>query len=63
MPDSGQYVDGFRAPLIIKNANETYKYDEEYTVAVSDWYHDEHSVLLKQFLAESNPTGAEPGER
>lgn len=27
---------------------------------VSDWYHDEHSVLLSQFMNWKNPTGAEP---
>lgn len=28
----GHYVDGLRAPLIIHNPNETYHYDEEYTL-------------------------------
>lgn len=29
----GHYVDGLRAPLIIHNPTETYRYDEEYTLA------------------------------
>ncbi|KAF9028653.1 Fet3 ferroxidase protein [Hymenopellis radicata] len=47
---SGQYVDGLRAPL----------YDAEFTVALGDWYHDEHPVLLKKFVNIANPGGAEP---
>jgi len=35
-------------------------YDDEYVVALGDWYHQEHSVLVKQFLSPYNPTGAEP---
>ncbi|KAG0045787.1 hypothetical protein BGZ83_008999 [Gryganskiella cystojenkinii] len=56
----GQYVDGLRGPLIIHNTNETYKYDEEYTIALADWYHKEHSVMLEQYLSIFNPSGAEP---
>ncbi|KAF9172751.1 hypothetical protein BGX21_010796 [Mortierella sp. AD011] len=58
--NQGQYVDGLRAPLIIHNINETYQYDAEYTLAFSDWYHDQHSVLLGQYLSIFNPSGAEP---
>lgn len=36
------------------------KWDEEYTLIVSDWYNDEHPVLLDQFMNWKNPTGAEP---
>ncbi|KAF9101524.1 ferroxidase fet3, partial [Mortierella sp. GBA35] len=56
----GQYVDGLRAPLIIHNINETYKYDEEYTIALADWYHREHEVMLEHYLSIFNPSGAEP---
>ncbi|KEI41811.1 uncharacterized protein L969DRAFT_91292 [Mixia osmundae IAM 14324] len=58
--NKGQYVDGLRAPFIIHNKPEPYVYDEEFTVVMSDWYHDEHSVLLDQFINVANPTGAEP---
>jgi iron transport multicopper oxidase len=27
---------------------------------LGDWYHAEHSVLIKQFLSISDPGGAEP---
>ncbi|KAG0242652.1 hypothetical protein BGW41_003755 [Actinomortierella wolfii] len=56
----GQYVDGLRAPLIIHNTNETYKYDEEYTVALADWYHRQHEEMNNWYLSIFNPTGAEP---
>ncbi|KAF9343338.1 ferroxidase fet3 [Mortierella sp. AD094] len=58
--NKGHYVDGLRAPLIIHAINETYKYDAEYTLTFADWYHDEHSVLLNQYLSIFNPSGAEP---
>ncbi|KAG0238875.1 hypothetical protein BGW42_000036 [Actinomortierella wolfii] len=57
----GQLVDGLRAPLILQsNTSEPYQYDEEYTVSLSDWYHQEHSVLVKEYLSPSNPKGMEP---
>ncbi|KAG6872477.1 hypothetical protein C0995_009411 [Termitomyces sp. Mi166 len=57
---SGQYVDGLRAPLVLHPPKEAHSYDEEFTVVLGDWYHDEHSVLLKQFISIANPGGAEP---
>ncbi|KAF9162527.1 ferroxidase fet3 [Actinomortierella ambigua] len=57
----GQYVDGLRAPLIIRNnVTERYQYDDDYTVSLSDWYHKEHDVLLKEYLSPSNTMGMEP---
>ncbi|KAF9978201.1 hypothetical protein BGZ73_003382 [Actinomortierella ambigua] len=56
----GQYVDGLRAPVIIHNINETYKYDEEYTVSLADWYHKQHQELTDWYLSIYNPSGAEP---
>ncbi|KAJ3406570.1 ferroxidase fet3 [Chytridiales sp. JEL 0842] len=56
----GHYVDGLRAPLILHATKEAYKYDYDLTLGLSDWYHDEHPVLLKQFLSIYNPGGAEP---
>ncbi|KAH9958043.1 multicopper oxidase-domain-containing protein [Russula dissimulans] len=29
-------------------------------VILSDWYHEEYSVLIKEFLSSSNPDGVEP---
>ncbi|KAJ3099865.1 hypothetical protein HDU96_010538 [Phlyctochytrium bullatum] len=56
----GQYVDGLRAPFIVKNINETYKYDDERVLTLTDWYHEEHHPLNEKFLSIYNPTGAEP---
>lgn len=57
---SGQYVDGLRAPFVIHATKEPHVYDEEFTVILGDWYHDEHDVLIKQFVNIANPGGAEP---
>jgi hypothetical protein len=51
--------------LIIHPKNETgrgdnVKWDEEYTLVVSDWYHRQHIDLLQEFMSWKNPTGAEP---
>jgi len=56
----GQYVDGLRAPFVIHPSTEVHSYDAEYTVVLSDWYHQEHSTLLKRFISIANPGGAEP---
>jgi len=58
--NQGQYVDGLRAPLIIHPPKEVHKYDEEFTVVITDWYHTEHDVLVKQFISPSNPTELVP---
>ncbi|KAI6006986.1 Fet3 ferroxidase [Pisolithus albus] len=57
---SGQYVDGLRTPLVLHPAQETYQYDEEFTVILGDWYHEQHSVLMDWYLSIANPGGAEP---
>ncbi|KAF8632864.1 hypothetical protein AX17_004712 [Amanita inopinata Kibby_2008] len=57
---SGQYVDGLRAPLVIHPPKEPHSYDEEYTIVLGDWYHEEHSTLVKRFINIGNPGGAEP---
>lgn len=39
---------------------EVHSYDEEFTVILGDWYHDQHADLIKQFISIANPGGAEP---
>lgn len=56
----GQYADGLRAPLVLHPQKEYYMYDDEFTVVLGDWYHHEHSALLKHFISIANPRGAEP---
>lgn len=53
-------MDGLRAPLLLHPKQEKHHYDEEFTVVLGDWYHDEHAELLKQFISVANPGGAEP---
>lgn len=59
---NGIYVDGLRTPLLLHSANETYgaHYDAEFTIVLSDWYHQEHTVLMDSFISIANPGGAEP---
>ncbi|CAO3679408.1 unnamed protein product [Umbelopsis ramanniana] len=56
----GQYMDGLRAPLILNDPTPPYHYDEDITVSMNDWYHDQSEVGLATFLNVENPTGAEP---
>lgn len=53
-------MDGLRSGVVIHPEKEKHQYDEEFTIIFGDWYHDEHSVLLKQFISVANPGGAEP---
>jgi iron transport multicopper oxidase len=48
-----------RTWLVIRG-NEDYRYDEEYVLALSDWYHQEHSVNILEFMNPENPDGLEP---
>ncbi|KAJ3176106.1 ferroxidase fet3 [Geranomyces variabilis] len=57
---NGQYVDGFRGPLIIRPPTEVYKYDAEYIVVVGDWYHKEYPEIMRSYAGIHNPTGSEP---
>ena len=56
----GQYPDGLRSPFVIRSLNEPYKYDEDITITLSDWYHKEMKDGIADFMTLKNPTGAEP---
>ncbi|KAJ3154913.1 ferroxidase fet3 [Geranomyces michiganensis] len=56
----GQYVDGFRGPLIIRPPTEVYNYDAEYIVIIGDWYHDQFADIMPSYAGIRNPTGSEP---
>lgn len=56
-------MDGLRAPLILHDPTPPYQYDEEITVALNDWYHDQSETGLATFMNVNNPTGAEPVPR
>ncbi|TFY82857.1 hypothetical protein EWM64_g1163 [Hericium alpestre] len=51
----GQYVDGLRTSLVLHPPKETHQYDEEFTVILGDWYHDQHHDLLDQFINVATP--------
>ncbi len=53
-------MDGLRAPFVIHRTKEVHTYDDEFTVVLGDWYHADHSTLLKRFMSIGNPGGAEP---
>ncbi|KAK0449587.1 Fet3 protein [Desarmillaria tabescens] len=56
----GHYVDGLRGPVVIHPSQEVHSYDEEFIIILADWYHEQHSELLEQFINIANPGGAEP---
>ncbi|KAJ4991828.1 multicopper oxidase [Stagonosporopsis vannaccii] len=58
----GQYPDGLRGPLIVKDPENPFKdqYDEEIVLTFSDWYHDSMPRLMSGFISIANPSGAEP---
>ncbi|EKM75832.1 hypothetical protein AGABI1DRAFT_79402, partial [Agaricus bisporus var. burnettii JB137-S8] len=56
----GEYMDGLRTPLVLHPQNEVHSYDEEFTVVLGDWYHQEYDGLRNHFLSIANPGGAEP---
>lgn len=59
----GQYVDGLRTASVIhadRPGTQAHSYDEDYTLVMGDWYHDEHTPLLAKFMSSSNPGGPEP---
>lgn len=56
-----QYSDGLRGVFIVEDDEKLpFKYDEEVTLTVSDWYHMEYPDVMSSFLSRYNPTGAEP---
>ncbi|KAI1936268.1 hypothetical protein LOZ66_004726 [Ophidiomyces ophidiicola] len=58
----GQYPDGLRGPFIVDDPKSPHagKWDKEYVLTLSDWYHEQMPGLIKDFISLSNPSGAEP---
>lgn len=63
----GQYADGFRIPLVIHHVdsdgmvNETHHYDDDYTVSLTDWYHQWYNTLNRtKLMTVTNPAGKDP---
>ncbi|OCL11751.1 Ferroxidase [Glonium stellatum] len=57
-----QYPDGLRGPLIIHDraAEKKLGFDQELTLTVSDWYHDQMPGLVHYYLSTANTDGSEP---
>ncbi|KAJ2364645.1 ferroxidase fet3, partial [Coemansia sp. RSA 2607] len=43
-----QTADGLRTSLIIKDPNEVYKYDEDITITLEDWFREPAEFMIKQ---------------
>ncbi|KAL3473071.1 Cupredoxin [Aspergillus californicus] len=56
------YPDGYRQALIVHDDNAYFadQYEEEFTVTLSDWYHDLAEDIKPEFMSLYNPSGAEP---
>lgn len=49
----GQYPDGLWGPLIVRDPNPPFEYDEELILTFSDWYHEEMPYLIHQYQSAS----------
>ncbi|KAK1762020.1 iron transport multicopper oxidase FET3 [Phialemonium atrogriseum] len=54
------YPDGYRQALIVHDSHAPFEFDDEFTITLSDWYHDMLEDLSHGFMSVYNPTGAEP---
>ncbi|KAJ6110443.1 Multicopper oxidase type 2 [Penicillium sp. IBT 16267x] len=50
----GQYPDGFRGALIVHDPKPPFQYDDEFTLTLSDWYHDQMPDLLAKYQSKEN---------
>jgi iron transport multicopper oxidase len=56
------YPDGYRQALIVHDADAPFanQYEEEFTITLSDWYHEMTEDIAPSYLSLYNPTGGEP---
>jgi iron transport multicopper oxidase len=45
----GQYPDGLWGPLIVHDPNPPFKFDEEFTIALADWWNEPMSDLIHHY--------------
>ncbi|RHZ64906.1 multicopper oxidase abr1 [Aspergillus thermomutatus] len=57
--EMGQYPDGLRGPLIVRDPSPPFEYDDEFTLTLTDHYHEQMPFLLQQYEADS--VGAHAG--
>lgn len=58
-----QYSDGLRGMFIVeenKKKDYPFHFDESVPLSVADYYHEQSSVIMRDFKLRYNPTGAEP---
>ncbi|EON62976.1 hypothetical protein W97_02202 [Coniosporium apollinis CBS 100218] len=60
--DRGQYPDGLRGPMIVHDyeSEAALGVDEQYTMTISDWYHDQMPGLIARYLGPQNQRGTPP---
>lgn len=58
----GQYPDGLRAPLIVRNPKASYagKVAKEYDLVLSDWYHKQTVDIIKAFQSPTTGVSSTP---
>lgn len=59
----GQYPDGLRGPLVVHDPNPPFEWDDEFTITLTDWYHQQMPDLLEQYQSVENSeynSGNEP---
>ncbi|KAI1327244.1 multicopper oxidase [Xylariaceae sp. FL0255] len=58
----GQYPDGFRGPLIIRDPSDPYldQYDDDMTITITDWYHSQTPTLVQQMIVPNNTNFTPP---
>ncbi|RMZ75893.1 hypothetical protein DV738_g5203, partial [Chaetothyriales sp. CBS 135597] len=56
------YPDGYRQALLVHDDDAYFadEYDQEFTLTMSDWYHELTEDIAPSFLSLYNPSGAEP---
>ncbi|KAJ5573745.1 Multicopper oxidase abr1 [Penicillium hispanicum] len=50
----GQYPDGLRGAFIVHDPSPPFQFDEEFTVTLSDWYHQQMPDLLNKYESPEN---------
>ncbi|KAJ5241234.1 Multicopper oxidase abr1 [Penicillium citrinum] len=50
----GQYPDGFRGAFIVHDPKPPFQFDDEFTLTLSDWYHEQMPNLLDQYQSVEN---------
>ncbi|KUL92456.1 hypothetical protein ZTR_02283 [Talaromyces verruculosus] len=48
------YPDGLRGPLVVHDPSPPFQWDDEFTVTLTDWYHQEMPDLLNQYQSTDN---------